>query len=87
MFYRRLVQTLAKFDLEREPAETQQEFARRAALFLGTRGPETEPVAEVPGMIVDAFYRVRFGHLELPAQTLHHLEQRLDALDHSLKPD
>jgi hypothetical protein len=87
MFYRRLAQTLAKFDLEREPAETQREFARRAALFLGSRGQETEPVAEVPGMIVDAFYRVRFGHLELPPQTLNRLEERLDALDQSLKPE
>ena len=87
LFYRRLVQILTKFEIEREPAETQQEFARRAAFFLGARGPETESVAAVPGLIVDAFYRVRFGHLDLSEKTLEMLEERLDALDQTLKTD
>jgi len=87
MFYLRLAQTLEKFEIEREPAETQREFARRAALFLGARGTEAEAVTEVPGLIVDAFYRVRFGHLDLPEKTLKMLEERLDALDETLKSD
>lgn len=87
LFYRRLALTLGKFGVKREPAETQQEFARRAARFLETRNSDALPVTEVPGLVVDAFYRVRFGHLELATETLRELEHRLDDLDESLKPD
>jgi hypothetical protein len=37
-------------------------------------------VAEVPRKVVDAFYRVRFGHLDLDPKTLEELEQSLDSL-------
>jgi transglutaminase-like putative cysteine protease len=84
-FYRRLAQTLAEFDIRRTPAETQGEFARRAMLFLGARGPEAQPVAEVPRHVVDAFYRVRFGQIDLDPETLESLEQQLDALEARLK--
>ncbi len=69
-FYRRLVQMLASYDLRRSPAETQSEFARRAHKFLSGQGIETQPVADVPQEVVDAFYRVRFGHLELEPESL-----------------
>jgi protein-glutamine gamma-glutamyltransferase len=84
-FYRRLVQMLASYDLERSPAETQSEFAGRAHKFLTGRGEVTQGVAEVPGEVVDAFYRVRFGHLELEPASLEDLDARLDALETSLK--
>ena len=48
LFYRRLAQLLAEFDLERTPAETQHEFARRASRFLTGQGTQTELVADVP---------------------------------------
>lgn len=83
-FYRRLAQLLAEFGLERPPAETPREFARRAGGFLLGRGVESESVADVPPQVVDAFYRVRFGNRSLTAQDLEHLENRLDALDSSL---
>jgi protein-glutamine gamma-glutamyltransferase len=85
LFYRRLVQMLATYDLERSPAETQSEFARRAQAFLAGQGPLTQPVADVPQQVVDAFYRVRFGHLELELASLEELDARLDALEASLK--
>ena len=56
---------LAAYDLKRNPAETQSEFAHGPTSFLAGRGPTTQPVADVPQQVVDAFYRVRFGHLEL----------------------
>jgi hypothetical protein len=84
-FYRRLVQLLASYDLERSPAETQSEFARRAHTFLSGQGPLTQKVADVPRQVVDAFYRVRFGHLELEAASLEELDARLDDLETSLK--
>ncbi len=86
LFYRRLVLMLAELGLERPPAETQSEFARRASLLLTRRGSSTEPVANVPRQVVDAFYRVRFGNLTLPPQALEELETSLDSLESSLRP-
>jgi transglutaminase-like putative cysteine protease len=87
VFYRRLTQLLAELDLERTPAETQGEFAVRASKFLHGHAPATQTVAEVPQQVVDAFYRVRFGHLDLEKASLDALEARLDALESSLKPN
>jgi protein-glutamine gamma-glutamyltransferase len=83
--YRRLVQMLATYELKRNPTETQGEFAHRAYKFLIGQGPSTQPVADVPQQVVDAFYRVRFGHLELETALLEELDLRLDALEASLK--
>ena len=70
LFYRRLVQLLAPYDLERTTAETQNEFALRATRFLTGQGMQTLPVADVPQKIVDAYYRVRFGHRDLDPESL-----------------
>jgi transglutaminase-like putative cysteine protease len=80
LFYRRLAQMLAEMELRRNSAETQSEFAVRASRFLGGRGDGAEAVAEVPRKVVDAFYRVRFGHLDLDPGTLEELEENLDSL-------
>jgi hypothetical protein len=85
LFYRRLAQMLAEYDLQRTTAETQSEFALRAHKFLAGQGPLADPVADVPRQVVEAFYRVRFGHLELAPATLQELDARLDALEASLK--
>ncbi|MFO0889582.1 MAG: transglutaminaseTgpA domain-containing protein [Isosphaeraceae bacterium] len=84
LFYRRLAQLLSGFDLERTTAETQREFAHRAARFLHGHGSQTQSVAEVPQRVVDAFYRVRFGHGELEPETLVNLEADLDLLESRL---
>ena len=80
LFYRRLAQLLAEYDLERIPAETQNEFALRASRFLTGQPAPIQAVADVPQKIVDAFYRVRFGHRELDPDTLKELEEDLDLL-------
>ncbi len=80
LFYRRLAQMLAEFDLRRTPAETQNEFALCASRFLSGHGEQTQIVADVPSRIVDAFYMVRFGERDLDAETLQELEASLDAL-------
>ncbi len=81
LFYRRLVQLLAEYDLERTPAETQNEFALRASRFLTGQPAQIQAVAEVPQKIVEAFYRVRFGHRDLDPDTLQELEENLDLLE------
>jgi protein-glutamine gamma-glutamyltransferase len=85
LFYRRLTQMLGELDLVRAPAETQNEFCLRAQKFLSRQGPLTQDVADVPRQVVDAFYRVRFGHLDLEPQSLEELDARLDALEACLK--
>ena len=82
--YRRLARLLGGCGLERPPAETQEEFARRATMFLAGNGSLTEAVADVPRDVVDAFYRVRFGHRDLPAADVARIEERLDALEATL---
>ncbi len=85
VFYRRLAQLLAGFELKRASAETQQEFAHRAEQILNQHGSITEHVADVPSLVVQAFYRIRFGHLDLAPGAMHDLEVRLDALEASLR--
>ena len=87
LFYRRLAQLLSRLELERTPAETQAEFAARAARLLSSRGGPEQSVAEVPQQVVDAFYRVRFGHLDLDTDSLQQLDARLDAMEATLTRD
>ena len=79
-----MTELLTEFELERTPAETQNEFALRTAPFLTGKGAQTQVAADVPERIVAAFYRVRFGHEELDGQTLRDLEQDLDLLENRL---
>jgi transglutaminase-like putative cysteine protease len=85
-FFLRLVRLLSRSGLERAPAETQREFARRAASFLAARPPASDTVASVPEQVVDAYYRVRFGHRPLDDEAVAWLDARLDDLERSLEP-
>jgi hypothetical protein len=85
VFYRRLAQLLASFELKRSSAETQQEFAHRAEQTLKQHGSITAKVADVPRLVVRAFYRVRFGHRDLAPEARRDLEVGLDALEASLR--
>jgi len=85
-FYRRLVALLEGCGLERPPSETPREFARRASGFLAGHGTGNESVADVPPLVVDAYYRIRFGRAELEPGSLAQVEGRLDALEARLKP-
>ena len=85
-FYRRLLHLLEGTGMTRPIAETPREFARRAAQLLAGEGSGNEVVADVPPLVVDAFYRSRFGDhpLSEPDQIL--LIARLDALEARLNP-
>ncbi len=84
LFYRRMAQLLSRLDLHRTPTETQGEFAVRAARALAAQGEGTLAVVDVPREVVEAFYRVRFGHLDLETESLQELDARLDSLEASL---
>ena len=83
-FFRRLLQLLEASGISRPVAETPREFARRAAEFLAGPGAGHEAVADVPPLVVDAFYRTRFGNHDLSEADHRHLVARLDALEHRL---
>jgi transglutaminase-like putative cysteine protease len=84
-FYRRLLQSLTRLGLDRAAAETPRQFARRASEFLAAEGTASDPaLGDIPRQVVEAFYRVRFGHLDLPPDALSRLEARLDTLDAGL---
>jgi protein-glutamine gamma-glutamyltransferase len=85
-FYRRLLQLLSEYGLERPPAETPREFARRAAIFLAGHGSGTEAVADVPPLVVDAFYQIRFGDQTMAESDFERVNARLDALEARLHP-
>ena len=86
-FYRRLLHLLAEYGLDRPAAETPREFARRAAIFLAGHGSETEAVADVPPLVVDAFYQVRFGDHTIREDDFDRVNARLDALDARIHPE
>jgi hypothetical protein len=75
---------LSGFGLDRPAAETQNEFAHRASAFLTGRGSSTASVADVPPLVVAAYYSVRFGQRELSPTALEQIEHRLDALEATL---
>ena len=74
--YRRLEAALERLGLIREPAQTAHEFAIAAGGQLADRA-EHRPLAQLPGRVVEAFYRVRFG-----GRTLDKLEA--EAVEHAL---
>ena len=63
-----LLDLLAKRGLERNPTETQLEFAQTASERLRAE-PTTQAVADVPTRLVNAYYAERFG-LRSPAQAV-----------------
>lgn len=84
--YRRLVQILSQIGLERPPAETPREFARRTATILAARGRGGVDLADVPPEVVDVFYRIRFGGQTPGPDELELMEHRLDTLESGLRP-
>jgi transglutaminase-like putative cysteine protease len=79
-FYQRLEHLLGQLGIRRLPAQTQREFASAASHQLAALGPQTAPVASLPGEIVEAFYRVRFGASTLDSQQTEAIEHALSRL-------
>jgi len=78
-FYRRLEAVLARFGLTRPASQTQREFAREAGMTIATSTGEHH-LAALPGRVVEAFYRVRFGGTPLDSPQAEEVEQALRQL-------
>lgn len=77
-FYRRLEAVLARFGVTRSASQTQREFARQAAVRIASTGHGQ--LADLPGEVVEAFYRVRFGGTPLDVPQAEEVEQALRQL-------
>jgi protein-glutamine gamma-glutamyltransferase len=75
-FYRRFETLLARRGLMRTPTQTQREFAAAAGAQLVLATGEKR-LAELPGVVVEAFYRIRFGREPLDNCQLQAVEQAL----------
>ena len=78
-FYRRFETFLARQGMVRNVGQTQREFAEVAGLRLALLGGEPR-WATLPGVITDAFYRVRFGRQPLDKHQVQAVEQALEKL-------
>ena len=78
-FYRRLEGLLARLGLTRLPSQTQREFARQAEVKIAALTGEHD-LAGLPGKVVEAFYRVRFGGKPLDKPQAETVEQALTQL-------
>jgi len=83
-FYRQLERLLTKAGLTRSRQQTPREFAFSVGGELSDRA-ETVGVASVPRKVVEAFYRVRFGHRPLDNDEALSVEQSLSQLAESLE--
>ncbi|MFV2067139.1 MAG: DUF3488 and DUF4129 domain-containing transglutaminase family protein [Pirellulales bacterium] len=83
-FYSRLEQLLRHYGMTRMPGETPGELAAVAGGQLATM-PDGQTVARLPHELVEAFYRVRFGRVELQRKELEAVERALTELEHALR--
>jgi hypothetical protein len=84
-FHRRLLALLARhLRLRPRPGQTPRELAVAAGAALAAR-PATAALADLPGQVVELFYRVRFGGRPLGEAEGREIEARLDALARALR--
>lgn len=83
-FYRRLETILARHGLVRAAAQTPRELALLARSLLSRETGDSE-VADLPGQLVDAFYRVRFGGASLDKMQSQAVELALRQLEKAVR--
>jgi hypothetical protein len=88
-FYERFESLLGQLGITRGSSQTQREFAVQAAERLVSTSGEAA-VARVPETVADAFYRVRFGNVSLPAGEAQAVDDALGKLERAIaawRPD
>ncbi len=84
-FYERLERVLARrLQLRRETSQTPREFAQQAARQLRQVFPQNG-LADVPRLVVERYYQVRFGHRPLSDQENQRMEELVSRLDLALQ--
>jgi hypothetical protein len=78
-FYDRFEALLTHHGMPRTQSQTQREFALATGGHLA-ESPLTQPVGLLPRRIVEAYYRVRFGHRELTGEETRSIDEALGAL-------
>jgi hypothetical protein len=79
-FYARLERAIARHGIKRLPAQTQHEFAQVAGGRLAET-PQFAALSALPTMIVNMFYRVRFGGHPLDTSEAAKVEHALSLLE------
>jgi hypothetical protein len=79
-FYQRLEVALSQLGLSRGLGQTPRELAAQAGQRLAALLPQAA-VAQLPSLIVETFYRVRFGKADLPDQDSREVEGQLVRLE------
>lgn len=79
-FYDRLERVLERRQLVRPPATTPGEFAHQVSHHLASSS-ETAAFAPLPVRVVEAFYRVRFGHEPMGSDARRELLGAVEELD------
>jgi transglutaminase-like putative cysteine protease len=83
-FYRRMERVLARLPLVRRQGQTAAELATAAqARLLAVEGAAL--TAHVPGEVVEAYYRIRFGDGRLDRKETEAIEQAVDALSPAVR--
>ncbi len=82
-FYRRFELILSRHGLQRAVGETQREFAMSISGQLA-ENPDLKTLARLPRVVVDAFYRVRFGKQRLDRDQTDSIRQALSDLEQAL---
>ncbi len=82
-FYRKFESILAKHGIRRSDQQTPSEFAASVTDRLSHNG-SNESLQEIPGNVVDLFYRVRFGGDRLDTSDMQRLESWLGKLQKNL---
>jgi hypothetical protein len=78
-FYRRFEQIAAQFGLLRRAGETPREFARTAGSRMASASGRPE-LSDRAAQVAEAFYSVRFGRQELPAEAIENIRKALEEL-------
>jgi hypothetical protein len=84
-FYERFTRLMQALNLQREPAQTQREFACQATAALATLLGAANLTCG-PGEISDLFYKVRFGNQNLPDSECRRAEALLAGMERALSP-
>jgi transglutaminase-like putative cysteine protease len=83
-FYQRLEAALSQLGLSRCLGQTPRELAVQAGQRLAALLPQAA-VAHLPSLIVETFYRVRFGKADLPDDDSREIEAQLGQLEEAVQ--